>query len=261
MRRNCPGLSLSFALLAALSLMWGCGGSNSSESAAPKSPAGAPAGKRVDPSSAGRIIGRVAFEGTAPAPASLDTSSDAKCIESGKTVRDESVVVNNGALENVFVYVKDGLGDYAFDVPTEPAKLDQHGCAYVPHVLGVRVGQPLEVINSDPTTHNVHAAASVNQQVNTAQPFKGMTYTHSFSVPEVMVPFKCDIHSWMLAWVGVLNHPYFAVSGNGGSFELKEVPPGTYTIEAWHEKFGTRSEKVTLGDKESKELTFTFKAS
>jgi plastocyanin len=215
----------------------------------------------VDSGTAGRISGRVIFEGTAPAPASINTSSDSKCAESGKAVRNESVIVDNGALENVFVYVKDGLGGYAFDVPTEPVKLDQDGCAYVPHVLGIRVGQPLQVTNGDQTAHNVHAAASVNQQVNTSQPFKGMTYTHSFAKPEVMVPFKCDIHPWMLAWVGVVDHPYFAVSAKGGRFELKDVPPGSYTVEAWHEKLGTRIEKVTVGEKETKELTFRFGAS
>jgi plastocyanin len=260
MSRAFPRLAVLPAFLA-LCLALACGGSSSSESAAPKSPSGAPAGKRVDTAQAGTIAGRVVFEGTAPAPAALNTSSDSRCTSSGKTIRDESVIVDNGALENVFVYLKDGLAEYAFDLPTDPVKLDQDGCAYVPHVVGIRVGQPLQVINSDPTAHNVHAAASVNEQVNTAQPFKGMTYTHSFSKPEVMVPFKCDIHPWMLAWVGVVEHPYFAVTARGGRFELKDVPPGTYTVEAWHEKFGTRTEKVTLGEKDTKELTFTFKAS
>jgi plastocyanin len=252
-----PRLALLPALCA-LTVTIACGGgSSSSESGAPKT-SGAPGGKRVDTGTAGRITGRVVFEGKAVSAGTLNTSSDPKCGTSGSTVRDESVVIDNGGLENVFIYVKDGLSEYAFDVPTEPVELDQDGCAYVPHVLGVRVGQPLRVLNSDSTAHNVHAAASVNEQVNTGQPFKSMTYTHSFTRPEVMVPFKCDIHPWMLAWVGVVDHPYFAVSGNGGKFELKDLPPGTYTVEAWHEKFGTRTQKVALGEKEAKELTFTF---
>ena len=256
MRRVLPRLALLPALCA-LTVTIACGGSSSSESSAPKT-SGAPGGKRVDTGTAGRITGRVVFKGTAPAAATLNTSSDSKCAASGKTVREESVIVDNGGLENVFVYIKDGLGGYTFDVPTQPVELDQDGCAYVPHVLGIRVGQPLQVLNSDSTAHNVHAAASVNEQVNTGQPFKGMTYTHSFTRPEVMVPFRCDIHPWMLAWVGVVDHPYFAVSGNGGKFELKDLPPGTYTVEAWHEKFGTQTQKVALGEKEAKELTFTF---
>ncbi len=257
MRRVLPVLALSFVLASVL----GCGGSSSSESTAPKSPAGTPKGKRVDAATAGSITGRVIFEGAAPAPAALDTSADSKCAAAGKTLRDEAVVVDGGGLENAFVYIKDGFDGYVFDLPGEPARLDQNGCAYAPHVLGVRVGQPLEVINSDPTAHNIHAAAAVNQQLNTAQPFKGMKYTHRFSAPEIMVPFKCDIHPWMLAWVGVVNHPYFAVSGKEGRFTLKDLPPGTYTVEAWHEKFGKQSEKVTVGDRETRKLTFTFKAS
>lgn len=259
MSRVFPRLALFPALLG-LTLCVACGGSGSSESAAPKSPAGAPAGKRVDTATAGGITGHVVFEGSVPAPAPLNTSSDSRCAAAGKTIRDESVVVDNGALENVFVYLKEGLGDYTFDVPAEPANLHQEGCAYVPHVLGIRVGQPLEVLNGDPTAHNVHAAPKVNEQINTSQPFKGMVYTHSFAKPEIMVPFKCDIHPWMLAWVGVLEHPYFAVTAGGGRFELKDVPPGTYTVEAWHEKFGTRTETITLGEKEHRELTFTFGA-
>ena len=253
--------ALSGAFLAAVLMIAAACGSGSSDEAAPRAPGGAPADKRIDPSMAGSISGRVLFEGTPPAAAAIDMSSDSKCRVDGSTPRDESVVVDDGGLENVFVYVKSGLGDYAFDTPTVPAKLSQEGCVYKPRVLGVRVGQPLQVENSDATTHNVHAAPSVNQPLNTAQPFRGMTYTHSFSKPEIMVPFKCDIHSWMIAWVGVVEHPYFAVSSGGGRFELKTLPPGTYTIEAWHEKFGRQTATVTLGPKESKELSLTFKAS
>ena len=257
MRRVLPFVAL-FAVVCTLAVTAACGGPSSSESAAPKPPSGAPSGKRVDTATAGRINGRVIFEGKVLSSGTLDTSSDSKCAASGKTARDESVVIDDGGLANVFIYVKDGLSGYAFDVPTEPVKLDQEGCAYVPHVLGIRVGQPLQVQNSDSTAHNVHAAGSVNLQVNTSQPFKGMTYTHSFAKPEVMVPVKCDIHPWMLAWVGVVDHPFFAVSGNGGRFELKDLPPGTYTIEAWHEKFGRRAQKVTIGENESKELVFKY---
>ena len=164
------------------------------------------------------------------------------------------------SLENVFVYVKDGLGNYAFDVPTQPATIDQKDCRYHPHVFGMRVGQPLEIINSDPTLHNIHALPKSNQEFNTGQPIQGMKTTHTFTAKEVMVPFKCDVHGWMNAYVGVVNHPYFAVTDKDGKFELKGVPPGTYTIEAWHEKLGTMTQSVTLGQKDSKEINFTFKA-
>lgn len=254
MRHTLPLFTLSAALAVA------CGGSGSSESAAPKAPQGAPSGTTVDRAKAGDISGRVTFEGAVPQAAELKIT-DPKCGDTGQPRRDASVVVENGALANVFVYVKDGLGNYAFDVPTEPVKLDQDGCIYTPRVLGVRVGQPLSVSNSDPAPHNVHAAAKVNQQVNTSQPFKGMVYTHSFSTREVMVPFKCDIHPWMMAYVGVVEHPYFAVTARDGTFSLRDLPPGTYTVEAWHEKLGTRTASVTVGEHESKELSFTFKAS
>jgi plastocyanin len=171
------------------------------------------------------------------------------------------VVGSDGkTLGNVFVYVKDGLGNYVFDTPTEPAKIDQKECRYHPHVFGMRVGQPLEIQNSDPTLHNIHALPKNNTEFNTGQPIKDMKTTHTFTAKEIMVPFKCDVHGWMNAYVGVMDHPYYAVTGEDGKFELKSLPPGTYTIEAWHEKLGPMSESVTLAAKDSKEVNFTFKA-
>jgi plastocyanin len=172
----------------------------------------------------------------------------------------ENYVVKDGGLDNVFVYVKDGLGNYSFDIPAEPVKLDQKGCRYVPHVLGVRVGQPIEVTNSDETMHNVHALPDVNGEVNYGQPRKGMKNTQTFTAAEVMVPLKCDVHGWMSAYIGVVEHPFFAVTKDGGRFELKGLPPGTYTIEAWHEKSGRQTQQVTIGEKEDKDVTFTFTA-
>jgi plastocyanin len=160
----------------------------------------------------------------------------------------------------VFVYVKDGLGDYYFETPTTAVTLDQKGCHYAPHVFGVRAGQPVEIVNSDPTLHNVNAMAKVNQSFNLGQAIQGMKNQKVFKTPEVMVHIKCDVHNWMNAYAGVLNHPYFAVTANGGSFELKGLPPGTYTIEAWHEKLGTQTQSVTLAANESKPITFAFKA-
>lgn len=236
-----------------------CGSSDPSESATPIPPAGAPEGRRVDLSSAGTLSGQVRFEGEAPAAQPINMSADRKCDAGGATNR--PVAVSGGGLENVFVYVKDDLREYAFDIPADPVKLDQNGCVYHPRVVGVRVGQPIEISNSDALLHNVHAAAATNPQFNTAQPFKGMRHTHSFKTREVMVPFKCDVHSWMIAYVGVLEHPYFAVTGAGGEFELKGLPPGTYTIEAWHETLGTRTAQVTVGERETQDLGFTFTAS
>jgi hypothetical protein len=137
--------------------------------------------------------------------------------------------------------------------------LDQKGCQYRPHVFGVQVGQNIDIVNSDATMHNVHALPNTNQEFNFGQPIQKQKDTKFFTAREVMVRFKCDIHGWMSAYAGVLEHPYFAVTAPSGSFELKNVPAGTYTVEAWHEKLGTQTQSVTLGDRESREITFTFK--
>ena len=254
----------SFKVLAgvcAVAAMAACG-SDSSKSAKPSSPAAAPDAKKVDAATASMIKGRVVLDGNAPAPTPIKTDSDPACAEGNKDgLKSESYVVDNGGLENVFVYIKDGLGNkYLFDTPTDPVKLDQKGCHYTPHVVGVRVTQPLQIVNSDNTMHNVHGRPEANREFNFGQMVAGMKNDVTFTVPEVLIPFKCDVHAWMYAYVGVVDNPYFAVTDNGGKFELKTIPPGTYTIEAVHEKLGRQSQQVTLGEKDSKEITFTFKA-
>jgi plastocyanin len=216
----------------------------------------------VNAETAGNIAGRITLEGTPPKPGVIRMDSDANCVKTGAAAAtDETIVMvgDGGAIQNVFVYVKDGLGTLRFPIPSAPVVLDQKGCQYVPHVLGVQVGQNLEIVNSDPTLHNVHAVPKANQEFNMGQPLPGLKHTHQFSTREVMVSFKCDVHPWMNAWVGVLDHPYFAVTGADGSFSLKGLPPGTYTIEAWHETLGAQTQSVTIGEKESKDITFSFK--
>jgi hypothetical protein len=244
--------------------MVACGGSQetSSKSAEPSSPSGAPAGQRVDSATTGEIKGVVNLDGVAPKNEPIKMNADPVCVKANTTpqAQETYVVSDDGkTLGNVFVYIKDGLGNYVFDTPTESAKIDQQNCRYHPHVFGMRVNQPLEIINSDPTLHNIHAMPKSNAEFNNGQPIQGMKMTHTFDKPEVMVPFKCDVHGWMNAYVGVLPHPYYAVTDKSGKFELKSVPPGTYTIEAWHEKLGTQTANVTLGPKESKDITFGFK--
>jgi len=244
------------ALLIAAATLAACGGDK------PRVASGRPAkAKPVDVSKASTVSGRVLLDGPAPANGKIQMSADPFCIranEGGATF--ESFVVDNGGLGNVFVYIKDGLGDYWVDVPSEPVKLDQNGCRYRPHVVGVRAGQPLDISNGDDTLHNVHALAKVNSDFNFGQPIKGKTDRKTFDLPEVMVTIKCDVHSWMNAYVGVVNHPYFAVTASEGRFTLKDVPAGSYTIEAWHEKLGTQTQTVTIGEKESKDVSFTFKS-
>ena len=244
------------ALFAALAAC----GSDTSKSATPASPP--PDAKRVDTATASAITGQIVLEGTAPAPAAIKTGSDPTCTAANKgALKSESFVVDAGGLDNVFVYIKDGLDNkYFFDTPTEPAKIDQKGCHYVPHVVGVRVGQPLEIWNSDNTLHNVHGMPQTNREFNFGEPLAGIKQPVTFTTPEVLIPFKCDVHAWMNAYVGVVGNPYFAVTANGGKFELKGIPPGTYTIEAVHEKLGRQTQSVTLGEKDSKGITFTFKA-
>jgi len=241
---------------AILVLAAACGGGNQA------TPSGPPANaKRVDESKAGNLAGRVMIEGAVPANAAIKIEADPYCAQqnpNGATF--EHFVLNNGGLENVFVYVKTGLDTYYFEAPNEPVKLDQQACRYRPHVLGVRVGQKLAISNSDDTVHNVHAMPNANSEWNQGQALKNMVNEKVFAAREVMVPFKCDVHNWMHAYVGVMDHPYFAVTHDGGGFELKNLPAGTYTVEAWHEKLGTLTQSVTLAEKESKTISFTFKA-
>jgi plastocyanin len=251
------GVAFAAALVA-------CGGSKqetSSTSAAPASPGAAGAGQKVDTATAGDVKGVVSLEGAAPKNEPIKMNADPVCVKANKDPQfQETYEVKDGKLANVFVYVKDGLGNYVFDTPTAPATIDQKSCRYHPHVFGIRVGQPLEIINSDGTLHNIHAMPKVNAEFNTGQPIQGMKTMHTFDKKEVMVPFKCDVHGWMNAYVGVMDNPYYAVTDADGKFELKDLPPGTYTIEAWQEKLGPMTQTVTLGAKDTKEVNFTFKA-
>jgi hypothetical protein len=237
-----------------------CGGGQ--ESSAPAATSAPAAGaQKVDPATAGDVKGTVTLEGTAPKNEAIKMNADPVCLKEAKGDQfQETYMAKDGKLENVFVYVKDGLGNYMYDPPTGSPRIDQKQCRYHPHVFGMRVGQSLEILNSDPTLHNIHATPKGNSEFNTGQPIQGMKTQHTFTKQEVMVPFKCDVHGWMNAYVGVLDHPYFSTTDASGAFELKGLPPGTYTIEAWHERLGTTTQSVTLGPKDSKEVNFSFKA-
>jgi plastocyanin len=215
----------------------------------------------VDPATAGSVTATVKFEGEVPPADMITITGDPKCVsESGSPQRAEErlVVGENQALQNVFIYVKDGLTAYGFPVPNEPVLLDQDKCRYTPRVLGVRVGQALQVRNSDPLLHNVRSNGVINQAFNKSTPVEGVSFTHTFATREVMVPFKCDVHGWMSAYVGVLDHPYFGTTVADGKVALGNLPPGTYTIEAWHESLGTREQTITIGARESKDVSFAF---
>ena len=256
-----PFTLMTLGSILVLTLACGGGSTTPPESA---TPAAAPAGAMtVNEATAGNINGKIVLEGTAPPADVIKMNADPVCMREakGNTQSETFIVGDGGALANVFVYVKDGLGSYQFTTPTEPFVLDQQGCRYHPHVFGVRVGQPMQILNSDPTLHNIHALPKANSEFNTGQPIKGMKTDHTFTAKEVMVPFKCDVHGWMNAYAGVLDHPYFAVTTTDGTFSLKSLPPGTYTVEAWHEKLGPMTQSVTIGEKETKDANFSFKAS
>lgn len=241
--------------------MVGCGGGNrateeKTSSAAPVAPS-----TPIDPATAGEITGQVSFTGKPPANVLIDMSAEPPCRKAhqGPVYNEEVLVGDNGGLQNVFVYVKTGLENRTFPVPTEPVVLDQRGCIFHPRVQGLMVGQEFDVINSDPANHNVHPIPVDNREWNRSMAPGAEKLVQHFTRPEVMIPVRCNVHPWMWGYLGVVSHPFFAVTDNKGSFSIKGLPPGEYTIEAWHEKYGKSEQKVTIGPKESKPIQFAFK--
>ena len=218
-------------------------------------PAAAPAA----PADAATITGTVKFAGAAPAMPAIQMAADPYCQSQHSTpAKDEEVVVDgSGDLANVFVYVKNVPGSYP--PPATPVVLDQHGCQYHPHAIVLQVGQPLQIKNSDATLHNIHALPTVNSQFNEGQRVQGMVSTKKFDKAEI-TPFKvkCDVHGWMKAWMAVMPHPFYAVSQANGTFTIANLPPGTYTLVAWQEKYGAKEQQITVAAKESKAVNFTF---
>lgn len=207
------------------------------------------------------ITGQVVLEGTAPTPEPIRMDADPACVlQHSKGATSEEVLVNsNGTLRNVFVYVKQGLEGQKFEASKEPVVFDQKGCRYEPRVFGVMVNQPLQILNSDGTLHNVHSLAKNSKEFNLGMPIQGMKLTQKFTSPEVMVKIKCEVHPWMAAYAGVLDHPFFAVTGDDGTFTIQNLPPGEYVLEAWHEKYGAQTATVKVP--EGGDVSFTFKAS
>jgi plastocyanin len=241
--------AVSLALVLAVALGASCG--KKEESAVPAGPVWKPAGNE------GNIVGAISFAGQVPAPSKLDMGDDAACQKMGDAFA-EDVIVNGGKLQNVFVYVKSGLPQVAFETPSAEVALDQKGCKYTPRVLGIQTGQPLKITNSDPTDHNIHPTPRKNNEWNQSQLAGQGPIIRKFSKEEVMIQVKCNKHPWMLAWVGVISHPFFAVSGADGSFAIKGLPPGEYEIEAWHERYGAKTIKVTIKEKADTKADFTF---
>lgn len=227
------------------------------ETAAP-----APAAAVAD---AATLTGTITLEGAAPAMPKIAMGADAVCAHAHTTpqMAMDVVVGTAGELANVFVFIDPAGVKGSYPSPGASAMLDQKGCMYDPHVSAVHVGQTLQIRNSDSTLHNVHALPleKKNSEFNIGQPVQGMVSEKKFDKPEIMVKFKCDVHGWMNSYLAVMPHPFHAVSAANGTFSIGSLPPGTYTLKAWHEKFGLQEQQITVGPNESKPVTFTFKAS
>ncbi len=210
---------------------------------------------------AANLTGKVAIQGTVPPNPKINMDADPVCksLHSGDVLTEKVVVNANQTLKHVFVYIKEGFSGTA-PVPNAAAELDQQGCMYQPHVLGMQTGQPLAIVNSDTTLHNVHAMGQKNPEFNLGMPMQGMKLEKTFFNPEVMVKFKCDVHPWMNAYVGVLPHAFFSVTDAEGKFDIANLPAGEYTVEAWHETYGVQSQKIQVAEGETKTVDFQFSA-
>ena len=253
-------MAVSTVPLVALLLLAACNKKENTEQSSnntAQQEAPAPAATPIDPGTVATVNGTVKFDGAAPKPSKIDMSQDPAC----KGVNEaENIVAADGDLANVFVYVKDGLGSRTFDVPKDPVVLDQQGCKYHPHVLGVIAGQTVEIKNDDMTTHNIHPTPKDNREWNESQPPSSPAIEKNFAREEIMLPVKCNQHPWMKMYINVVKSPFFAVTDKSGKYEIKGLPPGDYTIAFVQEKLGEQDQKVTVGAKETKTVDQSLKA-
>lgn len=251
---------LTSATLLFLLFLVGCKAEEGPAPSVAEEPQATPAGPPVELATAATLTGKVIYQDGKPRRRRIRMDADAACVRlhRGRVFSQQVVVNDNGTLRYVLVYIKEGLGNRAFPTPKEPVVLDQKGCVYSPHVVGAQTNQEIQILNSDPTTHNVHPVPRVNREWNTSMPPGADKLIRKFPREEVAIPVKCNIHPWMRSYIAVLKHPYFAVSGEDGSFEIKNLPPGDYTLAAWQEKYGTVEQKITVGPKETKTVEFVF---
>ena len=245
-------------------LLTACGGAKE-EAKKDEAPAAAPAASAppIDEANAATVTGKINYTGDKPRLAIISMDATPACARQHSTPqRSEEVVLNsNGTLKNVFVWVKSGLPDRQWPTPASNGALDQKTCIYSPHVLAVMTNQNIDVTNSDPTNHNIHPLPKINREWNESQPPNGEKKIKSFPREEAVPPIavKCNVHPWMRSYIAVVSHPFFAVSGDDGTFTIKGLPPGEYTIEAWHEKYGTQETKLKVEPKQTATADFTFK--
>ena len=259
------GNRFAVLVLAAVAVTTACGGGDKQETQAPPPPAEqaappAAAGGAAAPAGNGTIAGKVTFEGTVPPAEKIKLSADPKCVEMHKEgMEKQPIKVKDGGLADVYIYVKSGLPPGNYPAPTEAAEIDQQGCTYTSHIIAMRAGQPLKIKNNDDTLHNIHPRPTVNEEFNIGQPRKGMESTKTFAKKELMFPVGCDVHPWMRAYISVMDNPFYAVTSEDGTFEIKGLPPGDYEVEAWHEKLKTQTQKVSVKAGEPAKLDFNFK--
>ena len=252
-------MTVSMLALLSLLLLAACNKKENTEQSSntPAEQAAPAAATPIDPATVATVNGTVKFDGTAPKPSKIDMSQDPACKGTNEA---ENITVSGGDLANVFVYVKDGLGSRTFDVPKDPVVLDQSGCKYHPHVLGVMAGQTVQIKNDDPTTHNIHPTPKDNREWNESQPPSSPAIEKNFAREEIMLPVKCNQHPWMKMYVSVVKTPFYAVTDKSGKYEIKGLPPGDYTLAFVHEKLGEQDQKVTVGPKDTKTVDASFKA-
>jgi plastocyanin len=211
---------------------------------------------------ASTVAGTVIFDGKVPALRGLDMAAEPVChkVHGGKPVPNEMLVLGSGnSMGNIMVWVSKGLpAGKTWPAPKTPVVLDQHGCQYVPHVMGIMVGQPYRILNSDGILHNVHTLPKINPSFNRGQPATVKEVTTSFPKPEGMFQIKCDVHPWMSAYMGVFTHPFFSVTAMDGKFTISGLDAGSYEITAWHEKLGTQTAAITVAANETKTQSFKF---
>ncbi|HJT53182.1 MAG TPA: carboxypeptidase regulatory-like domain-containing protein [Candidatus Angelobacter sp.] len=232
--------------------------SNSSSNTAEAAPPSSAPVATPDLANAGSIKGAVDFKGALPRVPTIDMTADPMCPQTAQPA--ETAVVKNGKLANVFVYVKEGAPAGPYPVPSEPVVLDQKNCRYSPHMMGVMAKQPFKITNTDQADHNIHDMPSKNPAWNETQMPTDKPIVKSFTTPEMMIALQCNQHPWMRAYVNVMSNPYYAVTGPDGSFEIKNLPPGEYTLAAVHEKFGEKTMKVKVEPKQAAKADFEFSA-
>jgi len=210
---------------------------------------------------ASSITGTVTFDGKAPALRPIAMDADPACakMHSGPVANEMLTLGSGGTMGSILVYVSKGLpAGKTYPAPKTPVVLDQHGCMYMPHVMGIMVGQPYRILNSDGILHNIHTLPKVNAAFNRGQPATVKEMTTAFPKPEAVFQIKCDVHPWMSAYMAVFTHPFYSVTATDGKYTISGLDPGTYEITAWHERLGTQTASITVGANDTKTQAFKF---